>query len=156
VIETNKGAALDQIDMAILTLLREDARRTVTDIATRVNLSLAPVKRRIDRLEQSGVIRGYTVLVDPGVLRPVIRVFCSIRLAADASEDVLAWLLESFGEIDEVSAVSGDDDFLVQLHVETVERLQWLLNELRRHPRVMATRSLIVLRTWSSDDPAKS
>ena len=48
---------LDDLDQRIIDLLRDDARRTITDIATRVNLSPAPVKRRIDRLEQLGVIQ---------------------------------------------------------------------------------------------------
>ncbi len=55
---------LDDIDRRILDLLRADARRTVADIARQVNLSQAPVARRIDRLEATGVIAGYTVLVN--------------------------------------------------------------------------------------------
>ena len=57
-------ATLDATDHEILALLREDARRTLSDIASRVTLSTAAVKRRIDRLQELGVILGYTVQLD--------------------------------------------------------------------------------------------
>lgn len=152
-LEPSRGAALDEIDIAILTLLREDARRTLTDIATHVSLSLAPVKRRLHRLERSGVIRGYTVLIDPGVLRAQIGVYCSIRLAAESSEEVVSWLLDTFVEVDEVSAMTGDDEFMVKLHVENVARLHEILDDFRRHSRITSTRTGVVLRTWTRKHP---
>ena len=57
-------AALDAIDTQILRLLSMDARRTFRDIGRRVNLTAAPVKRRIARLESLGVIEGYTVRIN--------------------------------------------------------------------------------------------
>ncbi len=55
----------DDIDRKIIGLLREDARRTVRDISKRVDLTVAPVRRRIDRLESTGVIEGYTGSIKP-------------------------------------------------------------------------------------------
>jgi len=56
---------VDATDRRIVALLREDARRSFKDIGTHVNLSAPAVKRRVDRLEADGVIRGYTAMVDP-------------------------------------------------------------------------------------------
>ncbi|MGH2873717.1 MAG: Lrp/AsnC family transcriptional regulator, partial [Solirubrobacteraceae bacterium] len=75
---------LDETDERIIELLREDARRTLTDIAARVNLSPAPVKRRIDRLEKLGVITGYTVSLDHALMGPSIEAFTELRFAGDA------------------------------------------------------------------------
>ena len=55
---------IDEIDRSILKLLRQDARRPVSEIARAIGLSAAPVSRRIERLEKTGVIRGYTALID--------------------------------------------------------------------------------------------
>jgi Lrp/AsnC family leucine-responsive transcriptional regulator len=71
---------LDDIDHAILGLLRDDARRTVKDIAERVNLSPAPVKRRIDRLERIGVIAGYTLVLDHSKVGPSIEAFTELEI----------------------------------------------------------------------------
>ena len=57
---------MDEIDRQIVALLRQDARRSFQSIGLRVSLSAPAVKRRVDRLEADGVVRGYTALVDPG------------------------------------------------------------------------------------------
>ena len=59
-----EAAPLDPTDREILALLRQDSRRTLSDIAGRVTLSVAAVKRRIDRMQRDGVITGFTVRVD--------------------------------------------------------------------------------------------
>ena len=56
---------MDGIDRKIIALLRENARRSFQDIGEQVSLSAPAVKRRVDRLEESGVIKGYTATVDP-------------------------------------------------------------------------------------------
>ena len=55
---------LDEVDQQIVALLRENARRSFQDIGSRVSLSAPAVKRRVDRLEQAGVIRGYSAVLD--------------------------------------------------------------------------------------------
>jgi DNA-binding Lrp family transcriptional regulator len=148
VAEGARQVHLDQIDLAILDLLREDARRTVTDIASRVNLSLAPVKRRIDRLERAGIIRGYTVIVDPSAVRPRIEAYSSLKLVAGDVEEVANWL-QTFPEVDEIASIAGEEDLMLKLRVETVQQLHSTINTLRRDPRITGTRTLMVLDKWS-------
>lgn len=59
---------MDRTDRKILALLQEDGRLTVTELAQRVGLTVAPCHRRLRELERSGVIRGYRAVVDPGAL----------------------------------------------------------------------------------------
>src|SRR5688572_30461685 len=82
---------LDEVDRKIIELLRQDARRTVKDIAARVHLSAAPVKRRIERLERAGYILGYTVqLAEVG---PMLEAFTEVRYAGDMNgADILQML----------------------------------------------------------------
>src|SRR3954465_5451406 len=63
---------LDDIDHKILVLMRENSRRTLADIGGQVSLSVAAVKRRVQRLERDGVIRGYTARIDSSLLGDAI------------------------------------------------------------------------------------
>ena len=140
---------LDEIDERIIALLREDARRTITDVAARVNLSSAPVKRRIDRLERLGVITGYTVAVNHAVIGPTIEAFTELRFAGNADIDEILGEVEQIPEIHEVFTMAGDPDALLRIRVTDVEHLKAVVNRLRRTGRVTGTKTLMVLDRWS-------
>jgi Lrp/AsnC family transcriptional regulator, leucine-responsive regulatory protein len=140
---------LDELDQQIIDLLSEDARRTITDIAAHVNLSAAPVKRRIDRLEQLGVITGYTVSVDHTLIGPSIEAFTELRLAGDADVDEILASLKDLPEIREVFTMAGDPDALLRIRVNDVEHLRAVVNRLRRTGRVTGTKTLMVLDRWT-------
>jgi len=78
---------LDTTDRRILELLRENSRRTFGDIGAQVGLSAPAVKRRIDRLEESGVIRGYTTVVDHAKLGRSLEAFAELRFAGSTRVD---------------------------------------------------------------------
>jgi Lrp/AsnC family transcriptional regulator, leucine-responsive regulatory protein len=140
---------IDEIDRRIIDLLREDARRTIADIATHVNLSPAPVKRRIDRLQHTGVIAGYTVVLDHALIGPSIEAFTELRFAGDADIDELLGSVEQIPEIHEVFTMAGDPDALLRIRVDDVEHLKNVVNRLRRTGRVTGTKTLMVLERWS-------
>ena len=79
---------MDDIDRRIVALLRENARRSFKDIGTHVHLSAPAVKRRVDRLEADGVIRGYTAMVDPRAFgwhaEAFVDLYCEGRMPADS------------------------------------------------------------------------
>ena len=132
------GEGLDEVDRAILELLAEDARRTVADIADRVNLSPAPVRRRIDRLERMGVIAGYTVVLDHAKVGAAIEAFTE--------------LLETVGrlpEVEDVFTTAGDPDALARIRVDDMDHLQEVINKLRKSGKVTGTKTLMVLGRWS-------
>jgi DNA-binding Lrp family transcriptional regulator len=141
--------AIDETDKAILDLLREDARRTVSDIAEHVNLSPAPVKRRIDRLEETGVIAGYTVVLDHRKVGPSIEAYTELRFAGDTDVDDILNSASGLPEVQEVFAIAGDPDALIRMRVDDVEHLQRVVNELRRSGNVTGTKTLIVMGHWT-------
>lgn len=143
---------VDSVDHEILDLLREDARRTVRDIAARVNLSPAPVKRRIDRLEQLGVITGYTLRVDHAKVGPSLEAYTELRFAGDTDVDHIMAAARDIPEVREVLAIAGDPDALVRVRVDDVEHLQRVVNALRRNTSVTGTKTLIVIGRWSRSD----
>ena len=142
-------AALDDTDRQIVELLRQDARRTISDIASLVNLSPAPVKRRIDRLEQLGVIAGYTVVLNHAKLGPSVDAFVELRMAGNAGLDEITATVSEIPEVREVFTVAGDPDALVRIRLEDVGHLKDVVNALRRSGRVTGTKTLMVLDHWS-------
>jgi Lrp/AsnC family transcriptional regulator, leucine-responsive regulatory protein len=140
---------LDEIDHQILELLREDGRRTVADIAERVNLSAAPVKRRIDRLQRLGVISGYTVLVDHAKIGPTIEAFTELRFTGDGDIDLIVGAIAQMPEVREVFTIAGDPDALVRIRVDDVEHLKQVVNALRRSGQITGTKTLMVLDRWA-------
>lgn len=141
--------SLDAIDRQILALLEEDARRTVADISAQVALSPAPVKRRIDRLEREGVIRGYTTIIDHGKLGSSIQAWVEIRLAGEADADEVIGQFHRIPEIDATYTVAGDTDAIVMIRVDDAGHLKQAVNSLRRIPDVRGTKTLMVLEAWS-------
>jgi Lrp/AsnC family leucine-responsive transcriptional regulator len=138
---------LDALDMAIIALLREDARRTLADIAERVSLSAPAVKRRVDRLERDGVITGYTVEVDHAALGLPLEAFTELRFAGDASVEEIAAVAAGIPEVQTVFTTAGDPDALAWIRVRDVEDLKRVIDLLRRSGGVTGTKTMMVLGT---------
>lgn len=141
--------SLDQIDLKILDLLRQDARRTIADIASSVSLSAAPVKRRIDRMERLGVIAGYTVLVNEEKMGPSIDAFAELRIPGVTSVDEIVGAVSGIAEVTEVFTLAGDPDALVRIRIDDVDHLRQVINQLRLSGTFTGTKTLMVLEHWS-------
>ena len=143
------GSDMDSIDLEILGLLEENARRTLGDVAERVALSTSAVKRRIDRMEQAGVITGYTVVVDHAKIGRPIQAFTEVRFAGTADMGDIRSTALGLPEVQAVFTTAGDPDALVWIRVPDVERLGKVIELLRRSGRVTGTKTLMVLETWT-------
>ena len=139
---------LDAIDQAILDLLRQNARRTVADIAGRVNLSAAPVKRRIERLERLGVIVGYTLVIDHAKLEGSVDAFTELQFIGNTDFDDIVASASEIPEVREIFTTAGDTDALVRIRAHDVEHLKHVINRLRRSSHVTGTRTLMILDSW--------
>ncbi len=142
-------AVIDDIDRTILDLLRENARRSLRDIAAVVGLTVAPVQRRIARLEKLGVIERYTVQVNHGRIATGIEAMTELTFADDLD---LAQVLEFVAQIPEVAGVltlAGDPDAMVRIRVEGVEDLRRVVGQLRAGAGVASTKTLVVLEEWT-------
>lgn len=142
---------VDAVDRQILEILRRDARTPVSEIARLVSLSPAPVSRRIERLEQSGVIRGYTTLIDDQKSGS-LEAFTEIRLSGDTETGDLADIVKNIPEVQDFFTIAGDPDALVRIRVDDVDHLQRVVNTMRRTGKVTGTKTLIVMYSWSRID----
>lgn len=143
---------LDATDHDILSLLQRDARRTLADMASRVNLSTAAVKRRIDRLQEAGVILGYTVKLDHAKLGLGIAAFIELRFTGTTRIDEIIETTTRMPEAQAVFTIAGDPDALLWLRVRDVAHLQRTIDKIRHGHGVTGTRTLIVLGSWFCGD----
>lgn len=139
---------LDEIDRQIIALLRRAGRTSVSDIAREVNLTAAPVQRRIDRLERAGVIRGYTAVVDDHAAG-TLEAFVEVRLDGATETVEVADFIRNIPEAQEFHTLSGDPDVLIRLRADDVDHLQRVVNAIRRTGKVAGTKTLIVMHGWT-------
>jgi DNA-binding Lrp family transcriptional regulator len=141
----SKAVALDDTDRRVLELLGRDGRASYAEIGLLVNLSATAVKRRVDRLRERGVVRGFTVVLDPGVLdwttEAFVEVFCRERTPP---EEILS-SLRQFPEVVAAWTVTGDADALVHLRAADMRHLEAVIERIRREPGVQRSRSTVVL-----------
>lgn len=142
---------VDDLDRAIIDVLRTDGRSTFADIGHRVGLSAPAVKRRMERLETSGVITGYTVVVDEAKLGNPIEAFTELRFAGDTKVEDIAAIAKGIAEVRTVFTTAGDPDALAHLRVRDVGHLTQVIDRLRRNGPVTGTKTLMVLSTWTND-----
>jgi DNA-binding Lrp family transcriptional regulator len=146
-----EATPLDPTDREILALLRQDSRRTLSDIAGRVTLSVAAVKRRIDRMQRDGVITGFTVRVDYAKLGWGIEAFTELRFLGSANVDDIKATAMRQPETQAVFTIAGDPDALVWLRARDMRHLQEVIDEMRRSRRVTSSKTLIVLESWTAE-----
>lgn len=140
---------LDKFDLAILSVLQEDARAGLNEISERVGLSNTPCWNRIKRMEQDGVIQGYTVRVDPTAVGYADTVIVQITLESHSEETLYDFgkALEAIPEVQEALLISGDYDYLLRIAVRDTRDYERLLRErLYRIPGIRHSKSSFVLR----------
>lgn len=138
---------VDGTDLEIIDLLVRDGRRTLADIGAVVSLSAPAVKRRVARLEELGVITGYTARIDHAKLGCPIEAFTELRFAGSTKVGDIAGVAAGLAEVDAVHTIAGDPDALVHLRVRDVADLTRVIDLLRRSGKVTGTKTLIVLGT---------
>ena len=119
-------AGLDRTDRAIVALLQEDARRSNKELAALAGIAPSTCSERLRRLEDAGILRGYTADVDPAALGIGMRAMLAIRLRRHNSSEVDTFRDRalSMPEVVEISHVTGANDFLVQVVVRDATHLR--------------------------------
>ena len=135
-----------EADEQLLSLLREDARASTAQIARRLDLSRTTVQSRIDRLERSGVIRGYTVRLDDGVEQARIRAHILITVLPKKMATVVKEL-HAIPELRTLHSVSGPHDLVAIGAAPTVGEIDVLTDRIGGIDGVERTTSSIILST---------
>jgi Lrp/AsnC family leucine-responsive transcriptional regulator len=137
--------ALDPTDHRILQQLLDNGRLSASEVGRRVQLSPAAAKRRIDRLEQLGIITGYRAVVEPAKLGSSIEAFVELTFEGATQVDDIDLAFSTLPELVEGFTTAGDSDALVRLRVRDLDHLKRVIDTIRRSGKVTGTKTLIVL-----------
>ncbi len=136
---------MDILDRRIIDQLRHNARAAYGDIGTVVGLSASAVKRRVDRLVAAGVIRGFTVTVDPSVEGLQTEAYVELFCRGTVAPEELRRLLAAVPDVVDAGTVSGSADAIVHMRSLNIGALEDSLELIRKAPNVDHTRTSIVM-----------
>jgi DNA-binding Lrp family transcriptional regulator len=135
---------LDNTDRHLLSLLQANAREPAALLARKLGVARTTVVARIARLEREGVIAGYGVRFGRRLEEAAVRAYCGLSVTAKTGAAVVR-ALERLPEVEEVSAVSGQYDYMVLLRCETNEQLDELLDRIGQIEGIRQTHTSVVL-----------
>jgi Lrp/AsnC family leucine-responsive transcriptional regulator len=143
---------VEDIDRQLVQLLVRDGRASFTDLARRTGLSVSAVHQRVRRLEQRGVLRGYTARIDAPEAGLPLTAFVSIKPIDPSAPDDAPERLAPLAAIEACHSVAGDESYILKVRVAGPGDLEVLLQEIRAAAGV-STRTTVVLSTPYEDRP---
>ena len=123
---------LDEVNRRILALLAEDPRQSSAELARRVGMSAPAVRERVARLEQTGVIRGYRLDIDPAAIGLPVTAWVRVRPGPGQLQKI-SELARRVPEVSECHRISGEDCFLLKVHVPAIDALEPVLDRFLLH-----------------------
>ena len=127
--QRNGASTLDETDARLLRLLEDNARLSLADLARTVSLSPQSVSERLKRLEDVGVLTGYTVRLDPRALGLSVGAYIRVRPMMGELPRVVK-LIQDCPEVAECDRITGEDCFIAKVYVERVEDLERIIDRL--------------------------
>lgn len=140
------GQDVDELDRGILAHLAQDARQSVAVLARRLKVARSTVQARLERLETSGAIAGYTLRLGDAARENRIRATCLLNIEPRSQAAILA-RLRSLPEVERVHTTSGRVDLLLQLAARSTSELDDVLDQIGSLTGVRSSESLIHLST---------
>jgi DNA-binding Lrp family transcriptional regulator len=148
--------AMDTIDRKIIAELQAEGRLTVTELAQRVGLSVAPCHRRLRELERAGAIRGYRAVVDPAAIGLGFEVLVQVTMDREDAATIADFErgLAEIPEVRHAERLFGDPDYLLRVATADIAAYQTLRDEqLATLPGVGRLTSTIVMKRIVEDRP---
>lgn len=137
---------MNDTDRQLLSLLRDNARESIATLARKLRVSRGTVQNRLSRLEQEGVIVGYTVRVKPGTQAHRIRAVMTISIEGSTTNAVLQ-TLRGDPNVHTLHTTNGRWDVIAEIHADTLESFDQVLGRIRLIPGISSSETSILLST---------
>ncbi|MAM76632.1 Lrp/AsnC family transcriptional regulator [uncultured Tistrella sp.] len=137
---------LDPLDQRLITLLRHDGRRSISDLAIDLEVSRATVRTRMARLEKAGVILGYTVILRADAVEDPVRGIMLIEVEGHAADRVIK-ALSGMPAVQEIHTTNGRWDLITTLSAASLPDLDQVLRRIRLIPGITASETNLLLAT---------
>ena len=136
---------MDHIDIKILRYLTKDARMNASQISQKVNLSISAVIERMKKMEASGLIKGYTAVIDEKLAGFNVQAMISIRLEHPKYNQEFNRRMCSHECVMECFYITGDFDYIARIGVSSTDELTKVLHDIKQISGVSLTRTYVVL-----------
>jgi len=136
---------LDEIDKEILRVLQKNSRTPLREISKRVGLAESTVYERIKKLKEKGIIKKFTIILDPESLGFHLLAFILIKAKAGKYAEVAEKLI-AYPEIVEIYETTGDYDMILKIRTRSSEELNDFLDKIGEIEGVVATHTMVVLK----------
>lgn len=140
---------MNNVDHIILGLLKDNARMSITDLAAKAKVSRATVQKRIEYMESTGIITGYTVRFRPNAEKNIIRAWMNIMVEGTKAQAVIRQLrLET--AVERLHTTNGKWDILVELQSDSLENFDKALERIRNISGIYNSETSILLSTYKT------
>ena len=137
---------MDNMDQQLLSALRRDGRASLSDLAATLGVSRATVRVRIEKLQNAGVIRGFTVQTAQDLIDAPVRGLMMLAISGPGAERVMHRLTGS-AAVKQVHSTNGKWDLIVEIGTETLEEFDRVLFDIRRIDGVETSETSLLLNT---------
>ncbi len=138
---------MNNIDIAIIKLLQNNSRITVSEISNSINLSISAVSERLKKLDSSGIIKQYTAIINPSYFKKNLTALMFISLQNPKYTDNFINIVQEADDVLECHYLAGDFDYVLKIITEGTFTLEKLLNKIKTIPGVQKTKTIVALST---------
>ncbi len=135
-------SVIDNLDKKSIELLKKDSRCPFVEIANQLGVSEGTVRSRVHKMSEEGVIRGFTIKTSSKNVKALVEI--SIAVNTDTQE--IARELSSYDGVTEVFEVTGDQDIIAIVDVESSQHLNDIIERVRRYDNILSTRTRLILK----------
>ncbi|MFO7635845.1 MAG: Lrp/AsnC family transcriptional regulator [Clostridia bacterium] len=138
---------MDRIDINILKAMSENARITISEVSSKVNLSVPAVAERVRRLEAGGVIQKYVSIINPEKMNKKLTAMVFVRTEEPGSNEGFSGFIARENDVLECYYIAGEFDYVLKINTSDTASLEKLLNKIKGIPGVIKTNTVITLST---------
>ena len=132
----------DSLDNRILEILKKDSRCPFVDIAARLGVSEGTIRSRVRKLTEDGTIRGFTIKTSSKNVKALVE----IRIDVNTDTEEIAKDLAEYSGVSEVYEVTGDQDIIAIVDVESSHQLNEIIEKVRHYDSIISTRTRLILK----------
>lgn len=135
---------MDELDTKLVTLLRHNGRRSISDLAIETGASRATVRARVEKMEKEGTILGYTVILRADAVELPVRGIMLIEIEGHGTERIIR-ALGNYPEISEIHTTNGRWDLILELGASSLAEFDTVLRRIRLIPGITSSETNLLL-----------
>jgi Lrp/AsnC family leucine-responsive transcriptional regulator len=139
--------SMDETDLHILSLLQPNPFLTNNELAKKIGMAPSAILERVKKLEQKGIIEGYTTRIQPDALELKLLAFIFVKTSEGPGNASVAKQLAKLPEVLELHHIAGEDCYVVKVRTKDPQSLIHLMREKFKIPNLLSTKTTIVLET---------